>query len=191
MWKDSFRVMSALLLAVPVIVSAQTLIEPDAYRGLTSDRHGYRVGETLTILVVESTTAESAAGTAADSRTNIAAKAGTSIPYQANLGISADTSGNGQTSRRGQIRTNVSVRIVEQLSGGLLRVQGEQLIAVNDEKQRIRITGLVRPDDINYDNTVFSNRLANAVIEIIGDGVVSKAQEQNIFFRVLKWLHIL
>ncbi|XVN16187.1 flagellar basal body L-ring protein FlgH [Pseudomonas corrugata] len=102
-----------------------------------------------------------------------------------------DTSGTGQTNRSGQIRTNVSVRIIEMLPEGLLRVSGEQRVTVNDEKQQVRITGLVRPDDIAYNNTVLSYRLADAQIDIVGDGVVTDAQKQNIVFRVLKWLRIL
>ncbi|MFX4717489.1 flagellar basal body L-ring protein FlgH, partial [Acinetobacter baumannii] len=64
-------------------------------------------------------------------------------------------------------------------------------ITINDEKQQIRLTGLVRPDDISYDNTVLSFRLADAQIDIVGDGVVTNAQKQNIFYRFFKWLGVL
>lgn len=181
-----------LMLAMPLAASAQTLINPDGYRSLTGDRRGHHLGEMLTVLVVESTTAESAAGTGADSQTAISGSANTDTSTNGfSLGIQGDTDGAGQTSRRGQIRANVSVRIVEMLPEGLLRVSGEQLVTINDEQQQIRIDGLVRPDDISYENTVFSYRLADAEIDIVGDGVVADAQKQNIFFRALKWLRIL
>ena len=83
------------------------------------------------------------------------------------------------------------MRIIEELPEGLLRVSGEQMLTVNDEQQQIRISGLVRPDDISYDNTVLSFRLADAQIDIIGDGVVTDAQKQNIIFKFFKWLRIL
>ncbi|HLD64645.1 MAG TPA: flagellar basal body L-ring protein FlgH [Pseudomonas sp.] len=182
----------AFLLAMPLAASAQSLIDPDGYRSLTGDRRGHHLGEMLTVLVVESTSAQSAAGTGADSQTSIGGSADTNTSTnQFSLGIQGDTDGAGQTSRRGQIRANVSVRIVEMLPEGLLRVSGEQLVTINDEQQQIRIGGLVRPDDISYENTVFSYRLAEAEIDIVGDGVVADAQKQNIFFRALKWLRIL
>jgi flagellar L-ring protein precursor FlgH len=171
---------------------AQSLIDVDRYRGLTGDQRAYQVGESLTVLVVESTSAESSAGTGADSQTNISARARSDErTYQAGIGLQGDTNGVGQTTRRGQVRANVSVRIIERTSEGLLRVAGEQSLTVNDEKQQIRIAGLVRPDDINYDNTVLSYRLADAEIDIIGDGVVTDAQKQNVVFRVLKWMRLI
>jgi flagellar L-ring protein precursor FlgH len=178
-------------LFVPVLACGQSLIDSNDYRSLTGDRRGHHVGETLTVLVVESTTAESSAGTGADSQTSISARANTdSHSYQAGLGLQGDTNGIGQTTRRGQVRANVSVRIIEELPEGLLRVSGEQTVTVNDEQQQIRISGLVRPDDISYDNTVLSFRLADAQIDIIGDGVVTDAQKQNIIFKFFKWLRI-
>lgn len=186
------RVLLTLTLLLPALSGAQSLINPDGYRSLTGDRRGYHVGDSLTVLVVESTSAQSAAGTGADSSTDISARTALdSRTHQAVLGLRGDTSGVGQTNRSGQIRTNVSVRIIEQLPEGLLRVSGEQLVTVNDEKQQVRITGLVRPDDIAYNNTVLSYRLADAQIDIVGDGVVTDAQKQNIVFRALKWLRIL
>ncbi|EJM54434.1 flagellar basal body L-ring protein FlgH [Pseudomonas sp. GM48] len=191
MWKDDAR-RALLVMLLPGVACAQSLIDPDGYRSLTGDRRGYHLGDALTVLVVESTTAQSAAGTGADSNTDIAARTALdSNTHQANLALRGDTNAAGQTNRSGQIRTNVSVRIIEQLPEGLLRVSGEQRVMVNDEKQQVRITGLVRPDDIAYNNTVLSYRLADAQIDIVGDGVVTDAQKQNIVFRVLKWLRIL
>lgn len=190
MWGNKYW--AVLLWLLPLVATAQSLIDPDGYRPLTGDRRGYQVGESLTVLVVESTQAESAAGTGAESQTDIGGSANTdSSTNEFSLGIQGDTDGSGQTSRRGQVRANVSVRIVEELPEGLLRVSGEQAVTINDERQRIRIDGLVRPDDISYENTVLSYRLAEAEIDIVGDGVVADAQKQNIVYRALKWLRIL
>lgn len=184
-----------LLLAMAVLPTtalAQSLIDPDGYRALTGDRRGYQVGETLTVLVVESTRAESSAGTGADSRTSIGGSLGTNTrDDRISLGLQGNSDGSGQTSRRGQVRANVSVRIIEKLPEGLLRITGTQAVTINDERQQIRVDGLVRPDDISYENTVFSYRLAEAVIDIVGDGVITDSQKQNVFYRTLKWLRIL
>jgi len=186
------RPILALALTVPVWSSAEGLISPDSYHSRMGDRRACCIGDALTVLVVESTTAESAAGTGANSKTGISANVGDSQhDWQGRLAVQGDTHGAGQTTRRGQVRANVSVRVIEQLAGGLLRVMGEQVVIINDERQQIRVTGLVRPDDISYENTVLSYRLANGQIDILGEGAVSDAQKQSFIFRLFKWLRIL
>lgn len=185
-------ILPILWLMFPLTASAQTLIDPDGYRSLSADRRGYQVGDALTVLVVESTSAESAAGTGADAQTSLSGNINTdSSSHQIGLGIGGSTDGSGQTSRRGQIRANVSVRVIEKLPEGLLRVSGAQVLTINDERQQIRVEGLIRPDDISYDNTIFSYRLADASIDIVGDGVVTDSQRQNVLFRMLKWVGVL
>ncbi|XVN16188.1 flagellar basal body L-ring protein FlgH [Pseudomonas corrugata] len=76
MWKDDARSALLVMLLLPGVAGAQSLINPDGYRSLTGDRRGYHLGDTLTVLVVESTTAQSAAGTGADSNTDISARTG-------------------------------------------------------------------------------------------------------------------
>lgn len=192
MSSNGWLALSVLLTLVPLAAPAQTLIDPDNFRSLNADRRGYQVGDALTVLVVESTSAESAAGTGADAATSLGGNANTNTSTnQFALGIRGNTAGSGQTSRRGQIRANVSVRVVEKLPEGLLRISGAQELTVNNERQRIWIDGLIRPDDINYDNTIFSYRLADASIDIVGKGVVSDSQRQNILFRALKWVRVL
>ena len=50
----------------------------------------------------------------------------------------------------------------------------EQLIVLNNEKQRILLTGIVRPDDLAADNTVPSWRVAGANIQLVGKGMLSR-----------------
>jgi flagellar L-ring protein FlgH len=74
---------------------------------------------------------------------------------------------------------------------GTLRIAGEQTLRVNGELQKIRVSGLVRPEDISAENTVWSHRIANADLELLGVGVVSESQRQSIFYRVFKWLRLM
>jgi flagellar L-ring protein precursor FlgH len=186
-----YRTLAALWLLASATAVADIGVNPGTYQALTSDRRAYQVGDLLTVLVVESTTAESAAGTGAKANTSIAASAGNQDnSYSVNLGTSGDTSGTGQTSRHGLVRTKVAVRIL-QLDEGLFQVGGQQEVTVNDERQTVSVLGWIRPDDIAGDNTVLSTRMANASIRIDGDGVVSQAQKQNIFFRFFKWLRLI
>jgi flagellar L-ring protein precursor FlgH len=64
-------------------------------------------------------------------------------------------------------------------------------LLVNDEKQEIKLVGKVRPIDILDNNTVPSNRLADARISYIGDGVLSEKQHPGLLTHILSWLGIL
>ena len=195
MWKCNHLVLlstAAALFAGSAAIGADSLIDVNSYRALTSDRRAYRVGEPLVVLVVESTTAESSAGTGARSDTTISARAFDGAgEHEAGLGIGGRSDGAGQTTRRGRAFTQLSTRIVEVLPDGLFRIAGEQNLVVNGENQKVIISGVVRADDINKDNTLLSHRIAEASIEIAGDGVLDDAQRQNIIYRVLSWLGLI
>ncbi len=170
----------------------ESLIDPNQYRGLAADHRAYRVGDIVTIYVLEATRAKSQAATEAGSDLNL--DVGLSSPstqYNANLGLSGNNASGAQTTRVGELRTQVSAQVTSVEINGSLRIAGEQSLIVNGERQKIRITGLIRPEDINADNTVWSNRIANADLELLGVGVVSESQRQSIFYRVFKWLRLL
>lgn len=170
----------------------ESLIDPNQYRGLAADHRAYRVGDIVTIYVLEATRAKSQAATEAGSDLNL--DVGLSSPstqYNANLSLSGNNASGAQTTRVGELRTQVSAQVTAVEINGSLRIAGEQSLIVNGERQKIRITGLIRPEDINADNTVWSNRIANADLELLGVGVVSESQRQSIFYRVFKWLRLL
>ncbi len=170
----------------------ESLIDPNRYRGLAADHRAYRVGDIVTIYVLEATRAKSQAATEAGSDLNLdVGLRSPSTQYSANLGVGGNNTAGAQTTRVGELRTQVSAQVTDVQTDGNLRIAGEQSLIVNGERQKIRITGLVRPEDINADNTVWSNRIANADLELLGVGVVSESQRQSIFYRVFKWLRLL
>lgn len=196
MWKFSRTVwlVSSLLISVTGIPFAysDSLIDTSNYRALTSDRRAYRIGEPLVVLVVESTSAESAAGTGARADTAIELQSSDNIKQnEVGIGLGGHSDGSGQTTRRGRAFTQLSTRITEILPNGLFRIAGEQNLVVNGENQKVVLSGVVRAEDISKDNTLLSNRIAEASIEIAGDGVIDDAQRQNIIYRVLSWLGLI
>ncbi len=175
-----------------VAADSESLIDPGRYRALAADHRAYRTGDVLTINVLETTRARSQAATEAGSELDLGV--GLSSPstsYDANLGINGGNASGAQTTRVGELRTQISAQVVEVDANGLLRISGEQSLMVNGERQQIRVTGLVRPEDIGSDNVVWSNRIANADLELLGVGVVSESQRQSILYRVFKWLRLL
>lgn len=184
----------ALLACATQVVAAEgeSLIDPGRYRALAADHRAYRTGDVLTINVLETTRARSQAATEAGSEVDLGVGLNSpSTSYDANLGLNGGNSSGAQTTRVGELRTQISARVVEVDANGLLRISGEQSLMVNGERQQIRVTGLVRPEDIGADNIVWSNRIANADLELLGVGVVSESQRQSILYRVFKWLRLL
>ena len=102
-----------------------------------------------------------------------------STEYNADVGLGGSNSGGAQTTRVGELRTQVSVQVVALEPDGSLRIEGVQALTVNGENQRIRLKGLVRPQDVSAQNTVWSNRIANAELELDGVGIVSESQRQR------------
>lgn len=189
MWLSKF---SALLLVVAACSNANSLIDPENYHGLTSDRRSFRVGEPIVILVVESASARSTAGTGTAQSLKLEANSFDNIARNGvGLSVSGQGEGNGQTIRQGTATTRLSAVITEILPHGMVRVSGEHNLLVNDENQKIVVTGIARIDDISKDNTLISNRLANAFIEIQGVGVIDRAQRRGLITRVMTWLGIL
>lgn len=94
------------------------------------------------------------------------------------LDLSRDTShdGTGQVSRNGKIVGTITCRVVQVLPNGNLVLQGNKEITVNGEHQLLGLRGETQARDISTDNTVFSWRLADPVIEINGKGVVADKQ---------------
>jgi flagellar L-ring protein precursor FlgH len=191
-----FRFVTASMLAsLAPIASAQmadSLVDPATYRSLAADQRAYRVGDVITVYVLEATRAKSQAATDAGSNTVI--NAGLDSPstnWNASVGINGASGGSGQTTRVGELRAQISAQVTAVAPDGTLRIEGTQLLTVNGERQKIRVGGLVRPQDIAADNTVLSNRIANADLELVGVGVVSESQRQGVLYRIFKWLRLM
>ena len=181
-------IVAALVLgAVPAL--AENLYQPAKAASLVSDQRARAVGDILTVLLVETTTAESKAGTSEDASFEL--QAGVRDASGANFGglnLGSESNGEGRTARSGKLRGQVSVQIEQVLENGNVRVRGEQLLTINGEQQRISVEGLARAADIAADNTIASSRLVNAKIEYNGEGWVGRSQKNGWFRRLLVFL---
>lgn len=100
----------------------------------------------------------------------------------------SDFKGEGETTRKGSLKGRISAMVVEVLPSGVLRVEGEKILAVNNEDEIMVISGLIRPEDVSSNNEVSSSRLANMRIDYFGQGTVGDAQVGGWFSRVLRRL---
>lgn len=183
---------SAIAQNSTTVNAAGSMIDPNAYRGLIADRRAHRVGDTLTVIVVETARAIASANTDAANDVQLGAQTRTRrATHDYGVGLTGSDQGQGQTSRAGALQARLAVRVVDIEGDGMLRIRGEQTVVINGEKQRIALDGLVREEDIQASNTIPSNRISEARIEFTGRGDVSEAQRRSIFYRFLKWLGVL
>ncbi len=181
-----------LALVLPCTAFPQRLIDTENYQSLTSDSRSLLVGQPIVILVVESTSAQSTAGTDVSNSLNFQANSFDNVTRNSlGIGASGQDEGNGRTVRNGTATTRLSAVITETLPNGMVRIAGEHNLLINDENQKIIISGIAKIDDISKDNILISNRIANAFIEIQGVGVINNAQRQGIIARVMSWLGLL
>lgn len=147
---------------------------------LVQDRRAYRVGDILTVLLDESTQSSKQA------RTNFGKKDDATLGVPQVFGhtfdklsgsVSGDRNfdGNGMSQQQNMLRGSITVSVHKVLPNGVLVITGEKWLTLNQGDEYMRVTGLVRVDDIQRDNSVSSQRIANARISYAGRGALSDA----------------
>ena len=171
------------------VAAGPSMVDPDHYRSIYSDRRAHGVGDVVTILVIEAAAAESRADSSVDREFDLNASViqDDDVP-KAGLNLSREVTGEGATRRSGQIRAQLSARVERVLDSGDFLVRGDQSITINGEQQRIRVEGVARPWDIASDNTVLSSRLLNPKIEFVGEGWVEGSQRPGLLERLVRFL---
>ncbi len=186
--------MMVLLMVGASGVAVSQDMRENAARSLFADQKATRVGDAITILVVETSTASNDATTSSSRESNISFNAsgstGSASAPQVGLGVGTGNTfkGSGATQTNGTIRAKLSAKIDSVFANGNLWVNGTRTITINGEEQTIRISGLVRPSDIASDNSVLSYNIADAHISFEGNGIVSRAQGPGWITKLLHWL---
>jgi len=150
-----------------------------------------QVDDILTIIIVESAKAGSESKTNTSKASDVEFNAGSSklIPPMAfGASNSSKFDGKGATSRSGSLSATVTARVIKVLDGGNLVIEGSKTVEINQEKEIIKISGIVRPQDIQKNNIVYSTSIADAEITYAGKGTVNTAARPGFFTRVANWL---
>ncbi len=96
--------------------------------------------------------------------------------------------GKGGILRTGYLQGTITAVIKEVLPNGNFVIEGKRIVTVNNEEQIMTLTGIIRPEDINGDNTIYSSKIANAKIEYSGRGILNDIQHPGWFMRILSWI---
>lgn len=156
------------------------------YRPFISDKKAYLPGDLLTVIVMETSNAQTSADLASGKEIKTALEASyNKRPADVSFGLRGEGRSMGKTARNGKIKAALTVRIKEAFPNGSYCVEGHQQIKINGELQTIRLSGMVRQEDISTQNTVLSTRLADAIITYSGDGSVSDSERHNYIYRAL------
>jgi len=158
-------------------------------RAFFKDQRAHQVGDILTITVnitdkakIANETQRSRSGSENSTFSTWFARVpfGTRDPLPGQLATTNSTSasdGKGSVDRQEALTTNIAAVVTQVLPNGNLVVEGKQEIRVNYEMREMVVAGIVRPEDIQSDNTIDSSKIAEARIAYGGKGQISDVQQ--------------
>ena len=172
---------------------------------LFADSRARRVGDIVVVKLVENTKAQNKVETTADKNSGanyqVNALFGRDragfIPLvgwgpTADMGVPAlnsssasDLTATGKTKRENYVTTSLAARVLRVLPGGMLQIEGAREIRVNDETEYMVVRGMIRSRDVDADNSVYSNQIADASIQYYGKGVLADKQKPGWFVRLM------
>jgi flagellar L-ring protein precursor FlgH len=180
--------MSARPPAVAVPANGSGAIYQAGYsRPLFEDRRARNVGDTLTVNIVENTSADKKSNTTTNrsSDNNFAVPNVAGLPGKSFLGagLAANTdfkfSGDGETASNNVFTGTITVTVIEVYPNGNLLVSGEKQVGINHASEFIRLSGVINPVYLTPSNSVNSVQIADARIEYRGNGQIENAQNMG------------
>ncbi len=151
---------------------------------LYTDARALREHDLVVVKVEEIADAKRSADTDMTHRSDFAAVAAlnqalSSPTAQINGGFDKRFQGLGTTARTERLVATVPALVRKVLPNGNLFIEGHRVVLVNSEEQHFYISGVVRPIDIDQENSVKSSMIADAEIEFTGRGILSDNQQQG------------
>lgn len=145
---------------------------------LFQDRRAYRVGDVLTVLLSE----ETESSKSADTKFGKTSSVGLGVPtignstydqFSASVDGERNFDGTASSSQGNKLEGAITVTVGEVLPNGVLRIRGEKWLRLNQGDEFIRLTGIVRVEDITRSNQVSSQRIGDARITYSGRGALA------------------
>ena len=158
-------------------------------RPLFEDRRARRIGDTITINLVERNTAQKSANANATRNGSMTAGIGpiSRLPLKGLNGLELEADAESDFAGKGGVVANnafngtITVTVIDVYPNGNLLVSGEKMVAINQGNEFIRFSGVINPNNVTTANTVQSTQVADARIEYKANGFLDSAQ-------VMGWL---
>lgn len=148
---------------------------------LYADVKAHDVGDVVMVLIAETANAAQESKTDNSSQSSVSANGGVTgnltsfLPlFGASTDLANSHSGVAGTQQKDQLQGKMTATITEKLDNGMLKIEGERIVEVNGEKNRMHLEGMIRSRDIGTDNTVYSYNIADAKILYKKDGLSNK-----------------
>ena len=174
--------------AVPITHANNSLWQPGA-KSFFRDPRASNVGDIITVNITVSdaaklsnSTARSRANSDSADLTNFfgletVLPTGMTPGSLVNLGSDTSNAGNGSIDRSESISLTLAALVAQVLPNGNFVIDGRQQVRVNNELRDLKVSGIVRAEDITQDNTVNLAQIAEARISYGGNGTVSDVQQ--------------
>jgi len=171
------------------IIPTGSLFKKNYVNNIYSDSKAHRVGDIIAVILSESTQANKNAKTELKKESNseldpVVGLGGLPVTLNGNalqFGINQNSKfkGDSKANQGNSLSGDISVHVLRVLPNGNLMIRGEKWLTLNNGDEYIRLTGVIRPKDINSNNTILSTKIANARIQYAGTGSFADSNEQG------------
>jgi flagellar L-ring protein FlgH len=180
---------------IPPVQNSGSIYQAGYDMRLFEDNKARRVGDVLSIIFNEATQANKAADLSQEKQNSMSFTApsiygmavSTMTGSDLKTTVASDNkfTGTGKADQSNSLTGNISVTVIELLPNGDLKVRGEKRVTLNQGDEYVRLSGIVRPIDIDPSNTVSSDKVADATIMYTGNGSMADASKMGWLSRIL------
>ena len=199
------KIITAVLVVIPAFAMAQSTKIYQLDQSPFATYIAQKVGDILTVIVNEKAKTTDDGGSSIDKKDNIAATLndffipgfkisegftktkGDGDSPKVSLSSSTNFEASAENSSEHKFTTELQVRIIEKVRDGEFVIRGQRLININGKDKNIYISGVIRQRDITAANTIESQKIADATIEIDGE-FFHKEVRPSIFTRIFNYV---
>jgi flagellar L-ring protein FlgH len=192
-----WRIKTVLLSVLISSACASQLFADNLYaqglsQSLAADIRASSIGDNVTVVIVQTSESSTTVRTGTRRSTSLGGQVGVgSINESADFSLGSNVDGQGQSTRSERFITQMTSRITQVLPNGNLLITGIQRLNINGEATTVEVRGIVRTVDIDAENRVPSNRIADAQINYQGKGFASRGAQPGLLQRLFNLFGLL
>jgi flagellar L-ring protein FlgH len=170
--------------AAPAPADGAIFRAASGYAPLFSGQRAHRVGDLVTVMLVERTSTSKSASSSASRDGSISITPPSAGPFSFNPGVlnsggGSSFNGGGDASQTSTLRGDLTVTIAEVRPNGTALVKGEKVMQFSQGEEWVQLAGIIRLVDIDQDNRIASQRIADAQITYAGKGSIQRASREG------------